>query len=92
MRKAYATDIRDLPGAVAGSKVNVEGFFTLNPEHAYLWPTREHALQASRNFDSYNIHVSWAEGGDYLCKDFEMDECSPREFDVFCEGPFTLTV
>jgi hypothetical protein len=90
MRKAYITDSRDLPGAGGGS-TPVEVYFTFNPEHAAaLWSTREHAQHACRVFDSYNIRVSWVEDDSYICKDFQVEERSPQQFVIFCEGPFTL--
>jgi hypothetical protein len=91
MRKAYITNARDLPGTGGGS-TPVEVNFTLNPEHAASWTTREQAQHTCRVFDSYNIRVSWAEDGGYVCKDFQVEERSPQQFVIFCEGPFTLTL
>jgi hypothetical protein len=90
MRKAYVTNSRELR-ATGGSTTPVEVNFTFNPEHAALWATREQAQHACRLFDSYHIHVSWAEDGGYVCKDFKVEDYS-SQFVVFCEGPFTLTV
>jgi hypothetical protein len=91
MRKAYVTDNRDLPSN-GGPSTSVEVYFTLNPEHARPFTTQGQAQQICRELDSYNIHVSWAEGGDYLCKNFQVEQNSAQQFVVFCEGPFTLTV
>jgi hypothetical protein len=88
-RKAYITNSRELPGIGSGS-IPVEVSFTLNPEHAAVWTAREQASYACRVFDSYNIHVSWAEDGG--CKDFQVEERSPQQFLIFCEGPFTIKV
>jgi hypothetical protein len=88
MRKAYITDWRDK--ATTGMKTPVEVFFTFAAEEAHPWPSKEHAQSLCAEFDSYGVKVPWAEGGDYVCKGFQVEERSPRQFLIFCEGPFTF--
>jgi len=90
VRRAYFTDARDLP-IRGGQTTPVEVNFTFNSEHARLFPTREQAQQICRELSSYDVHVSWAEGGDYLCKNFQVESHSPQQFAVFCDVPFTLS-
>ena len=85
MRRAYITGWEDLKSDW------LKVLFSFDPEHAHPWPTRAEALNLCRTFDSYGIEVSWAEGGNYICKDFQVEEYSPSKFLICCDGPFTLT-
>jgi hypothetical protein len=92
MRRAYITNCRDLTMTLSFDRfVPIEVRFTLNPEFACSWPSREDAEIACRKYDSYKISVPSAEVGNYLCKHFQIEQRSNREFAVFCEGPFRLS-
>lgn len=90
MRRAYITDWRD-KGTV-GMRTEVEVFFSFGSLDAHPWPTQEQAQNECNNFNSYGIKVEWAEGGSYVCKDFQVQERSPRAFVIFCDGPFISKV
>jgi hypothetical protein len=85
MRRVYVN------GWVAREPNWVEVSLGFDPEHAHPWPTRAEALKFCKTFDSYGIEVSWAEGGNYICRDFQVEEYSPQKFLLCCDGPFTLT-
>jgi hypothetical protein len=52
----------------------------------------EDALRLCPEFDAYKIRVEWAEGGQYVCRDFQVEERSLTEFLIYCEGPFTYKI
>jgi hypothetical protein len=88
MLRAYITGWQDRESE--GMRTPVEVTFSFKPEEAFSWPSRESAQLACPIFDSYRVVVSWAKGGEYVCKDFRVEERSPREFLIFCDGPFTF--
>ncbi len=87
--RAYITGWRDKDSI--GARTPVEVNFSFRPEEANAWPSKEAAQSACSVFDSYAIRVEWAEGGPYVCKNFQVEELvgSPG-FVIFCDGPFTF--
>jgi hypothetical protein len=88
MWKVYVSGVEDK--TALGYRTPVEVSFSFHSEDAYSWPSKEQAQNSCAIFDSYDIVVSWAEGGHFPCKEFRVEERSPREFVIFCKGPFTL--
>lgn len=89
MRRAYIAGWRDKESV--GMRTPVEVFFGFRAEEAHAWPSEEEAQRHCPFFDSLHVRVSWAEGGEHICKGFQVEEHSPRQFLIFCDGPFTFT-
>lgn len=75
-----------------GRTTKVAVYFTFHAEEAATLPSKELAQNQCPIFDSYGIEVPWAEGGPYVCKDFKVEERSPGQFVIFCDGPFTFKI
>ena len=85
--RAYITDCRDKEPV--GRLTPVEVFFSFQTEIARSWRSREQAEYLCSVLDSYSVKVDWAEGGKYVCKDFQVEQRASQEFLIFCDGPFT---
>jgi hypothetical protein len=91
MLRIYVTDWRDKE--THGRTTPVEVFFSFQAEEAHAWHSKEQAQSLCRDFDSYEVKVDWTEDGEkYLCKDFLVEERSPGQFVLFCDGPFTFKI
>jgi len=88
MQRAYISGWQNLEPE--GASTLVEVTFSFKSEEAFAWPSKESAQNSCPLFDSYRVVVDWAKGGEYVCKDFQVEERSPREFLIFCGGPFTF--
>jgi hypothetical protein len=65
------------------TKVTME--FDPAPERVTVWETREQALNACAEFESFGIRI--ASIGNRACKRFGVEERAPKQFVVFCEYP-----
>lgn len=82
-KEAYVDD----PKMPFGKRYDV--WFT-DKEHAMYWETKDEAESAAKFFDTRKILIDLPNGLKHLCTGFEVEECGPEKFVVFCEGPFTL--
>ena len=62
-------------------------WFTLNPECAWYWDTKEQADIAAMKWNCNGIEIPLADGRNYVCRHFESEEVRSNEFAVYCEGP-----
>lgn len=85
MLKAYITKWTEEPQE---RHIRVDVRFDSHQENAAYWPTREEAENECAVFDSLKIVIPSAEGGTHVCKGFKVEERTPDEFILFCEGPF----
>jgi hypothetical protein len=88
--RAYVTGCSDKESV--GRLTPVETTFSLHAEAAYVYSlSKEQAEDLCRHLDSYEIKVNWAEGGEHVCKNFQIEERA-QGFALFCDGPFTYAV
>ena len=88
MKRVFITGWRDEESI--GARTPVEVNFSFRADEAHPWPSKEAAQSACSDFNSYAVMVDWAEGGHYVCKNFQVEELvGSRGFVVFCDGPFT---
>lgn len=85
MKRAYILGCRDRESV--GARTPVDVFFTFQAEEALTFLSKDEAQRQCEIFDSFWIRVEWAENGQYVCKDFQVEERSPAEFVIFCDGP-----
>src|ERR1700733_5486133 len=65
--------------------------FCANIENAMHYETREEAeSDCQMIYERGNIQIDTAVGWKHILKNFQVEERRPREFVIFCEGPFVL--
>jgi hypothetical protein len=88
--KAYVhrTEYRREPPAERNTR---DVWFTTNPKDALYYETREEAeSDALVIFEHSNIKLNLIGGLKHPLKDFRVEELGPKEFVIFCEGPFAI--
>jgi len=66
-------------------------WFDSRSENAAYYETREEAeSDAHAIFERKDIVIGSSEGGKHTLKNFRVEERGPREFVIFCEGPFII--
>jgi len=88
-KRVYVVRSEDLePSGIA---MPVRIFFSFHIEEACPWPTKEQAQNGCQALDSLGVVVTgWVEGGgEFVCKNFGVDQRESGQCVVFCEGPFT---
>jgi len=65
--------------------------FTSRPEYAAYYETRQEAENdCAVIFNAADIEIDSSAGGRYTLSDFRVEERGPKEFVIFCEGPFII--
>lgn len=66
-------------------------WFDSRPENAAFYETREQAESDCKViFDRGNIQIDTPQGWKHTLKNFRVEGRGPREFVIYCEGPFTI--
>ena len=87
LRKGYVS--REVP-TKNPERNNMDYFFDSDPAKAMFWDTKVGAEAACTIFNGRSIMIPSAEGGEYRCVNFSVEERKAAEFVVFCEAPFIL--
>jgi hypothetical protein len=62
--------------------------FTDKPENASKWDSKEQAEIDRTIWNKNGIEIPSSQGGNYVCKNFKIEEIIPNQFLIFCEAPF----
>ena len=90
MLKAYVTSTKYREKPKEESHI-LDVWFDSRVEKAAYYPTREEAeCDCKVIFERGNIQIDTAEEWKHTLKDFRVEQYGPREFVIFCEGPFII--
>jgi len=73
-----------------GKRLPIDMWFTSEIEEAESAESRPEAAANSWLFNKSDIEIDSSEGGKHTLKNFRFEERRPKEFVIFCEGPFVV--
>ncbi len=69
-----------------GKRINVD--FDSKKEEAGFWATRQKAEMEAAMLDQHEIEITTLEGQKHVCRDYKVEERTPREFVICVDAPF----
>jgi hypothetical protein len=87
MPKAY---IHSWKEREAPEESRLDYFIAPDAEKACGWDTKEEAERSCRVFDGHRIKVQLANGAEYVCCGFKVEQRATNSFVVFCGLPSAL--